>query len=45
MLYRSRWNIGTAFWEMNRLGIVARCQQSGGGFAAMGAFILMYEIW
>ncbi len=45
MLYRTRWEIEIAFREMNRLGLTSRSQHRDGRLAAMGARILIYNMW
>jgi len=44
-LYRARWNIEIAFREMNKLGITTRYRHRDGRLAAMGARILVYNMW
>ena len=44
-LYRLRWNIEIAFREMNRLGLTSRSQHRDGRLSAMGARILVYNMW
>jgi len=45
ILYRLRWNIEIAFREMNRLGFTSRSQHRDGRLSAMGARILIYNMW
>ncbi|MFX0101570.1 MAG: transposase [Candidatus Hodarchaeota archaeon] len=44
-LYRARWNIEIAFREMNKLGITTHYRHRDGRLAAMGARILVYNMW